>query len=366
MSRFERAYGMPLGRASIRTINIDFVVEEQLGFDASGEGQHWMMLVEKDGINTLDMLNRLAKEFGVSKRDLGWSGLKDRHAVTRQFVTAPASVHDFDDDKAPDLGDHLRILSAVRHAKKLKRGVHRGNRFKLRLRDVDAPCCAVEQRLEQIRELGFPNYFGPQRFGHHNSNFENGRKLLIDPRFKRPHGDKQKMYMSAVRAWLFNHVLSSRISEQNWNQPLRDDLLILNGTNSFFIENDDLLGITRRLGKGNVHISGPLWGVAGKSHPESLITRERDWLAPFSGECNRLAQIGFDMARRPLRALPANLVWEWQSDTTLLLKFELQSGVFATSLLRELVQGVDHGGNPHRATTTGLQVMSLGPVSEDD
>ncbi|MFT5115308.1 MAG: tRNA pseudouridine13 synthase [Parasphingorhabdus sp.] len=360
MSRFQRAYGPSMGYGAIRTVNLDFMVDEVLGFEADGKGPHWLINVEKNGQNTLDVLGRFARFFEVSKRDIGWSGLKDRHAVTRQYFTIPEAGWDFESKGIPDFGAHVQIISALRHGRKLRRGSHKANRFKLRLRDVDVPENALETRLLQLKTQGFPNYFGPQRFGHNNANFDRGRQMLVNPKFRHSRNDKEKLYLSAVRSWLFNHLLSIRISEGNWSQPLVDDLVILNGTNSFFLSDGPSDELTRRLEEADVHISGPLWGRPMKGYTERLETRESDWLSQFRGEANRLEQLKISMTRRALRAMPQNFSWQWQDKVTLIMEFELESGVFATSLLRELVSIIDRGGNPYKNGPTGLEIVSMG------
>ena len=229
---------------------------------------------------------------------------------------------------------------------------------------MDVPQEALVSRLRDIQKGGFPNYFGPQRFGHKNSNFEHGRALLANPRFKHSRDDKEKIFLSSVRSWLFNHLLSRRIEEGNWCAALKDDLLILDGTNSFFRAEGHEDELERRLREADIHLSGPLWGTPMRGYSESLEARERDWLSPFRGECVRLEQLDVKMTRRALRAMAKNLVWAWQDKSTLSMEFELESGVFATSLLRELVSVIDRGGNPHKDNPSGLAIREFGQLGD--
>src|SRR5690606_30036872 len=127
----------------------DFFVDELAGFEPSGSGEHLLLTIEKRGMNTAFAARSLAQWAGVSEMAIGYAGLKDRHAVTRQrfSVHLPRKVApDFDGLKV----DGLRVLEHAWHAKKLPRGALAGNRFVLVLRDVEGDPSAIEARLQQI------------------------------------------------------------------------------------------------------------------------------------------------------------------------------------------------------------------------
>jgi len=158
------ALGPDVLRATMRGVPEDFVVEEQLGFAATGAGEHLFLLIEKRGANTVWVAQQLARWAGVAEHAVGYAGLKDRHALTRQAFT----VH-LPGRKAPDLDglaiEGVRVLASDWHQRKLPRGALRGNRFVLRLREVEGERHAIEDRLAKIAERGVPNGFGAQRFG---------------------------------------------------------------------------------------------------------------------------------------------------------------------------------------------------------
>src|SRR5690606_4777831 len=137
----------------------------------AGQGEHLLLTVEKCGLTTVHAARRLAQWAGIADVGIGYAGLKDRHAVTRQRFTVhlPKRV-------APDLAslqdDSLRVLEQAWHHRKLPRGALRGNRFELVLRKVQGEREAIDQRLEAIARGGLPNFFGEQRFGGDGDNVE--------------------------------------------------------------------------------------------------------------------------------------------------------------------------------------------------
>lgn len=161
----------------------DFLVEEQPRYEPCGEGEHLYLLIEKTGMTTADAVRAVAKAFRIGRRSVGYAGLKDKHAVTRQHL----SVHlpgpaDDDAHLTARLDDHprLKVLWAQRHANKLKRGHLAGNRFVIRLRDL-APTDVIRAKtiLDELARRGVPNYVGEQRFGYRHNAQEVGRLFLI-------------------------------------------------------------------------------------------------------------------------------------------------------------------------------------------
>ncbi len=159
----------------------DFFVEELPLYEAVGEGEHLVLFIQKRRQTTSDVIRRLAKIFHLPRRDVGYAGLKDKHAVTRQHF----SVH------VPDPTDDEKCLSRIqftpfdllwarRHRNKLRRGHLRGNRFVIYIRDVDPSSVLVARRVvDQLVRTGVPNYVGHQRFGYRQSNHIWGRHLLL-------------------------------------------------------------------------------------------------------------------------------------------------------------------------------------------
>ncbi len=316
-----RAHGDPSSAATVRSTPEDFIVIEDLGYAFSGEGEHVILTIVKRELNTLDVVQTLAKYANVKRMAVGFAGLKDL-------------------DWSRIESDSLRIVSITKHHKKIRRGTLRGNAFTLILRDIDGAKESVEQRLTQIQQHGVPNYFGAQRFGRFSSNL-----TKADAWFKgegrRPKQEQAKMMISAVRSYLFNQVLSARVEQGNWNVPLVGDVALLaNSRAQFHVEaNDDEL--PSRIALDDVRLSGPMPGDESRAkwpEGEALALEQNalsDTLADFWLE--QLRQRRIERDRRALRVMPENVSYEWLDDASLKLNFSLVSGAFATSVLREIV-----------------------------
>lgn len=167
---------------------------------------------------------QIARLAGVETRDVGYCGLKDRHALTRQWfsVYLPKGP---EPDWSELNSDSVQVIEISRHRQKLRRGQHRANQFVLWLRDVSGDRGAVEQRLKCAAGQGVPNYFGEQRFGIDAGNLQAAERMLVAGS-KIKNRSKKSMVLSAARAWLFNQVLAARVEQGLWQQPLEGDVLI--------------------------------------------------------------------------------------------------------------------------------------------
>mgnify|MGYP001816569751 FL=1 len=323
LPNWPRAHGSPLFAARIRTVPQDFQVTEQLGWELSGDGEHDYLWIEKTGANTEWVSRQLASYAGVPAKDVGYAGLKDRHAVTRQWFSIPrwnAPVWSWLDV------DGVRVVDTGRHLRKLRRGAHRANAFRIVLRcDAIPDADAVANRLAVIRKAGVPNYYGEQRFGRDGGNLRlandwaRGRRL---PRHKRG------LAISTVRSFLFNEALARRVEEGSWNQFVAGDLANLDGTGSVFdvAEIDDEL--RRRCSEMDVHPAGILAGEGSKLGPET-------WQAALD---KGRVEAGSRSMRLPVRDLTSET-----ADAALTLSFTLDRGAFATAVLRELCDvAADH------------------------
>ena len=154
---------LPPGRDSLQPE--DFTVSEELGFDLSGEGEHVFLYLQKRNLNTMELLQRLAALSGVPQRDIGVSGLKDRNAVTRQWFSVGMAGRQEPDWQALEAAGDVQVLEQGRHSRKLRRGVHRANRFSLVLRAVQGERDALEQRLERVRNEGCPTILASSASG---------------------------------------------------------------------------------------------------------------------------------------------------------------------------------------------------------
>jgi len=336
MPPWPRAWGALPGAALIRCSPEDFEVSEQLGFELSGEGEHCFLYLQKRQLNSMELLQRLSVLSGVAPRDIGLSGLKDRNAVTRQWFSIGMAGRAEPDWQLLEADGDVRILELGRHLRKLRRGVHRSNRFILVLRALTGERAALQQRLEKLREAGFPNYFGEQRFGRNGSTLEQARRWMRGGR--RITRDKRSLYFSALRAYVFNRLLAARIESGNWNAVEPGDACLLQGTRSLFFCAEVSEDIRARAVCGDIHPGLPLWGRGQAGAGTGCSKRELDSMAECAGMCDFLEQSGLDLAWRPARMVPDDFCWQFCDDATLRLEFSLGPGGYATALLAELVQ----------------------------
>jgi len=334
MSDLPTAHGQPPLSARLRVAPEDFVVEEILGYDADGEGEHALLWVEKRGANTDWIARELARYAGVPPLNVGYAGLKDRHAVTRQTFSVGLAGKP-EPDWAVFPSTEAKVLAATRHRRKLKRGALRGNRFVLVLRDVEGDRTAAEQVLAQIAQRGVPNYFGEQRFGREGGNVAQARAMFAGRRVDR---DKRAFLLSAARSEIFNHLLAARIERSAWDSPLDGEIWSLAGSRSWFGPEpfDDVLA--ERLAKGDIHPSGPLWGDGETPAQGDAGALEREIATANEDLAKGLAGARMEQERRPLRLMPQSLRWRWLEDDALELSFELPAGAYATVVVRELAQ----------------------------
>jgi tRNA pseudouridine13 synthase len=332
MQELPRAFGEPPLTARLRTSPEDFLVEEILGYDADGAGEHLLLWVEKRGANTDWVARELAKFAGVPPVAVGYAGLKDRHAVTRQTFSVQLAGR-----PAPDWSTfphaEVKVLAATRHSRKLKRGALRGNRFVLMLREVSGDRARAESVLQQIAARGVPNYYGEQRFGREGGNVAQARAIFGGRRMDR---DKRSFLLSAARSHIFNGVLAARVERDAWDQPMDGEIWSLAGSRSWFGPEPFSDELAARLARADIHPSGPLWGQGEPPSQGEAGALEREVAAADEDLAAGLAAARMDQERRPLRLIPHNLRWRWQDDDALELSFELPAGAYATVVVREL------------------------------
>lgn len=327
------AYGEPQSKGTIKTIPNDFIVEEQLSFQPEGAGEHSFLLIEKCGENTEYVARLIARFAGVRQRDVSFAGLKDRHARTTQWFSIWLPGKDDPDWKQAET-ENIKILKNLRHARKLKRGILSGNHFKILIREWQGDKLKFEQQLQQIKAQGIPNYFGVQRFGQQGQNINKAIAMFQGVKVKR---EQRGIYLSAVRAYLFNQILAKRIQLDNWNQLISGDCVIFDQSNSFFKADQLDDSLIQRIEAGEIHPTGLMSGQ-GESETTGLAFEiEKSIINSNLALAEGLDKYGLSRGRRSLRAYANNLKWEFQGNSTVLISFFLPSGSYATSLLRELV-----------------------------
>ncbi|MFK7976531.1 MAG: tRNA pseudouridine(13) synthase TruD [Halioglobus sp.] len=325
--------------AVIRSQPEDFQVREELGFEPSGAGEHAFLYLEKRGLNTSDLIRRVSQLSGIAPQHIGYSGLKDRNALTSQWVSVGLAGASEPAWKVLEEPGDVRVLRVERHAKKLKRGVHRLNHFQLTLRGLSGSRPAFETALQSIGQNGVPNYFGEQRFGRSGATLRQAR-LAINTRRKLSR-KQRSLYYSALRAHLFNTLLAARVENGTWDQVQAGDACSLAGTRSLFTcENaDDTM--RQRVASGDVHPALPLWGKGDVIAQEPVWQQQRSLIAHELDVCDYLERAGLSLSWRATRLLPSDFCWQFCDDGSLQMKFALGAGGYATALLSELVDWED-------------------------
>ncbi len=332
MSSFALAYEPLPITGSVRQVSEDFAVEEELGFAPNGEGEHRWLRIQKTGITTHQVVRVVAEHAGVPQGDVGYSGLKDRNAVATQWFSVLMCG-----SREPEWhmlnSKSLRIVESVRHHRKLRRGTHRANRFRVVIRNVEGPDTLLQERLAYIQRRGAPNYFGEQRFGRGGNNLRRAEQLFAGRRER--NRVKRGLYLSAARSWIFNHVLSQRVNAGTWDRLQPGDMAMLDGTRSVFPVNDMDAALQRRVACGDVHPTGPLAGAGDSTADLHVKALEAAVAARFAGWGAALADAGMRHERRSLRLRVDELRWRSTNPGTWMLEFGLQRGQFATAVLRE-------------------------------
>lgn len=378
----------------------DFLVDEVPAYGPAGQGDHLYLIVEKRKRLTTDVVRYLAKHFGISPKAIGFAGLKDKHAITRQAFTvehADAKLVDAFED------EHIKILMADWHKNKIKRGHLRGNRFVIKVRDVD-PTAVLKAKpiLDQLIEHGAPNFLGEQRFGYRFQNHELGRLLLLgdfqgflDMMLGDPHESDRDIlqqaraaydagnYHAAIELWptvhrferqavgplsrgaspehavnaidatqrhllvsscqsaIFNNVLHRRLIEGNY-QLLEGDLAFKHDSRAIFHVEDIEAEMPRYLAQ-QISPSGPMWGRKMQKPTGAALEWETQALADAQLDESHFTQGKYtpDGSRRSMRMPVADASVSGGVDehgNFVKVAFELSRGCFATTVMREIMK----------------------------
>ncbi|WP_191240368.1 tRNA pseudouridine(13) synthase TruD [Deinococcus ficus] len=314
----------------LRVTPEDFRVEEQPAYPLSGDGEFLFVQLEKRGHTTAHVLRELAAQLGVRDRDIGVAGLKDRHAVTRQWVSLPAKVEG-------RLGsfslEGVSVLDVTRHGNKLAMGHLSGNRFVVRVRQAPGQAGRAARVLERLTQAGVPNYFGPQRFGLGGVNAEEGLRVLRgesrvrDPRVRR-------FLTTSLQSVIFNRFVSLRLERGVFAALLAGDMAKKHDTGGVF-QVLDAAAETPRAERGEVSATGTLFGRKVKPLTLDAGELEREALAAFDLTPEAFASRKGD--RRLTRVYPGDTAVTAHEDG-FTLAFTLPRGSFATSVLREVMK----------------------------
>ena len=305
----------------------DFLVEEIPLYEPCGEGEHFYLFVQKREMTTLELVGKIAKHFGVTRRAVGYAGLKDKHAITRQLLSIHLPGRKLDEFPLFEHGLAV-VLWADLHTNKLRRGHLKGNRFSIRVRGVDGTGAVEAKRvLDRLETIGVANRIGEQRFGILKNNHLIGgailegdhrraTDLLVGPNaiYTDNHAESRGLYadgryadaarllpggMRAERAVLnalargstpeqavraidtsvlsfffsafqsaaFNDVLDRRISAGTLGELHPGDVAFLHGNRAQFDVDEHVAGdpgTAGRLASFEISPSGPMWGAEMK------------------------------------------------------------------------------------------------------
>jgi tRNA pseudouridine13 synthase len=329
--------GLPVIDAVIGPLPEDFVVDEIPLYSHSGAGEHLYVRVEKRGYTTPAMVRAVTRAAGVDERDVGYAGLKDKHAVTGQWLSLPSKA------RAPSewqLPEGISVVEHTRHSNKLRTGHLLGNRFRITLVTSDpAALDTASATAELLRARGLYNYFGGQRFGRRGDGLRQalvwlreGAKLHGMPRFL------SKLYPSVIQAEVFNRYFSAR-RELGLETLIAGEVVRLDGAGAMFSV-EDVAREQPRLSSGDVHLTGPIFGPKARATSADAAALELKLieelgLSPDARE--KLARLA-PGTRRDLIAKVENLELRWAGVGRLGVEFSLPSGSYATEVIRQFTR----------------------------
>lgn len=312
----------------------DFVVTEIPAYEPSGTGEHVFVWFEKRGLTTPQAARRIAEAAGAQPSAGSWAGLKDKHAVTRQWISIAGVTPEAIERTSVD---NVTILRVERNEKKLRTGHLKGNRFELRVRGTAANQIANARAvLEALSTTGMPNYFGEQRFGRENlaraTEWVVRRGAPPKERFKR------KMLFSVLQSALFNQCVAERVSEERLGHVEEGDVLRKEETGGLFTS-EDAAADQARADRWEVSSTGPMFGSKMMWPTGAAKTREEALLGTIDVTPDRLRELRQygPGTRRVVRVRPTETDLIPEEDGFRLC-FALPKGSYATVLVREILK----------------------------
>ena len=311
----------------------DFEVEEVPAYEPSGTGDHLYLWIEKSDMGAEYFARQVARRLNLPTGEVGTAGLKDRRAVTRQWVSVPGSCE-------PHLtqlhGDGIRVLTVSRHSNKLKPGHLKGNRFRILVREATA--ADVEPILNRVRELGLPNFYGPQRFGRDGETAGLGMSMLKGEPTKVRSPFLRKLALSAAQSLLFNDYLARRMADGLFRTVVAGDVMAKWPVGGMFTA-ADVPTEQRRFDARETVTAGPMFGR--KTFPAHAEAAEREAAVLEAAGLARASFEGFGklvMGTRRHNLVYLDDVSATREADGLRLTFTLPAGSYATVLLREVMK----------------------------
>lgn len=329
------AYDSVSGTAKFRVTPEDFVVDEELSFTPDGEGENVLLRIEKRGLNTEQVAKTISRFANVKLMDVGYAGLKDKNAITRQWfsVRIPGKV-ELDWSQIND--EQISVLEVTKNLKKLRRGVIKCNRFQIIVREFAGDYSALSKTVEKVKTGGVPNYFGDQRFGRGGANIEKAFDLFAGE--YKPKGRVERgILLSAARSFVFNTILSKRVERDNWDELLCGDVAIFDDNDSFFDIQELDQQTLAKLESMDLHPAAALFGSGEyrtTDMPNQIETEVVEQNIELASGCKNN---NMRMERRAMRLCVQDLELEKISETELKFTFGLKTGAYATAVLREMI-----------------------------
>lgn len=332
----------------------DFVVEEIPLYEFSGEGEHLVLFVRKKNLSTLELVSMIAKYLGIQNKEIGYAGLKDKHAMTKQYI----SLHKKYEESMENFShENVKILSKAYHNNKIKIGHLKGNRFYIILKKVNPTAAQkIDEALKNLSNFGMPNFFGYQRFGNDGDNHIDGEKIAKGEKKERNPKIK-KLLINAYQSHLFNLWLSRRLEintlVQNFqpkelepllNMPNEELISMKAQKHPFKLVRGDVMehypygrlfdfngqeDDCNRFNERSISVTGLLCGKKVKISSDTARVIEKD----FDDNINA------DGARRYAWVFPEGIEGRFKKEEAQYeLNFTLPKGSYATVLIEEIAK----------------------------
>jgi tRNA pseudouridine13 synthase len=355
---------------NIRTQPEDFWVQEIPAYEPCGDGEHLFIRFRKRGLTTISVVESLARHLGIHSKQAGTAGLKDRHAVTEQWVSFPWPLANPIPEIGAWLAEDVEILEVNRHRNKLRTGHLRGNRFRVVVRGLP-----IEQQepialaLHRLEVTGLPNWFGRQRFGRNQDNVAQAISWLRGDAKPPKHPRIRRFHFSAFQSEMFHHVLKRRIEDETWNRILVGDLVTRSESGGWFLCESEAEMVTRQQAGELLVATGPMYGSRMPWPKATIEVLERAVFDEFIGDfefLKRWSSLG-EGTRRPLCLRPQGVQTTIlpESPGSICVEFVLPKGAFATSVLGEVMQLHDVTLSSPEAAVTDTTEETTTPLEEE-
>ncbi|MFZ5895691.1 MAG: tRNA pseudouridine(13) synthase TruD [Myxococcota bacterium] len=314
----------------------DFCVEEIPAYVPSGSGEHVYIEVRKRRLSTQDLVRRIAEAAQIDARDIGYAGLKDKHAVTTQWLSLPSRSTPASSWALPS---EIEVLRESRHNNKLRTGHLKGNRFRITLAGVEPYGLVRAQAITaRLSAGGVPNYFGAQRFGRGGENLARATDFLASGGRTRLPAFRLKLYPSVFQSEIFNRYLSLR-REASLDRLFAGEVVRLEGSSASFVVEDEQRETPRLLAR-EIHLTGPMPGPKMRPASGHVQALEQSAFESLGVDARTLEVLGrfAPGARRDLLVFPEGLCVSSAGADRLVLDFALPAGSYATVLVRELTK----------------------------